>query len=406
MLRDYRLLGDGLFKDKSFQVLWKIFEKMVREINTQRVYCIIDALDECKHGSLEYLLNNIRTFFGNIRAKMLPNEFPTSDARNPGSEMQKFLPDLKIDAGQSSAGPPIVDFRLMVFSREDDVCIAKEFDGLPRLRLNLDAFGFRSGLRTYIDVEAEKFRKINDTDPNTATLSRALSAKGDGTFLWVSLALGELNRSPSGRFLHTLNSLSTNVEEIYHQALLSIPDNSKYLAAALLRWLTMAVRPLQLQELEVGLGLSTGASINQATLLQIIDSCGSLVIICGGAVALRHQTTRDFLLLPNSSLRQDLRLRQFHLNEEATHSEIAQACLTYFDRGSLARGPLQIVANQTSSISKSDENHLAQFPFLHYATMNWTEHARCSITGGMNFVSPFFQSESVARTTWLKTYWI
>ena len=398
LLQDYRILRDRLFADNSFEALWKIFECMILEINDHRFYCIIDGLDECKNSSLDLFIKNIKIFF---------DQSPISEFSASIPEKQRMTQNSKIDLGQQSVGRHNVDFRMLITSQDDHEYWTTELGEFSHLQLSIDAADYHSDLKSYINVRANEFStSITDTKLDAATISAALSARGDGTLLWVNLALENLNRAASNSLQQTLNHMPLTVEEIYHQALLSIADNSKYLAAALLRWMVMVVRPLQLSELEVGLGLSTGASINQITLRKIIDSCGSLIVVRESEVSLVHQTARNFLLLASSSLRRDPRLRQFHSNEEAAHSEIAQACLTYLAHGSLARGPIQVITTHKSSISKSDQEHLTQFPFLSYATINWTKHARCSAIGNINFTSPFFHPVSAIRDTWWSTYWI
>lgn len=45
-----------LFEGKSFGILWRVFLEMIEDSSFCTVYCVIDALDECKHDSLRQLL--------------------------------------------------------------------------------------------------------------------------------------------------------------------------------------------------------------------------------------------------------------------------------------------------------------------------------------------------------------
>lgn len=407
LLQDYEILGDNLFSIQLFNSLWKVFERMMYEATAQKVYCIIDGLDECKDSSVGHLLENINNLIGNLSSKRPSNQQPPVTLSIAGQEIQRLAQECSSDLSKEPAGQPCKDFRIIFLGRDSHAYLSRNLSGPQLVHISPDRLNFQSDLKTHINVKLERISRAKGiTVSDTALASDILNTRGDGTFLWADLALRKLGSLSTNLFLQTLNNMPSTVEGIYHQTLLSIPDNSKYLAAALLRWITIAVRPLQLKELEVGLSLSTGANIDQSLLKRTIAFCESMIVVCEGEITLIHQTTRDFLILTTSSLKQDPRLRQFDFKEEVAHSEIAQACLAYLSRGPLDQGSVQVAATKKSPISKIDQEHLEQFSFLSYAAINWTTHAHHSAPGGMDFSSPFFKPTSTLREIWWNTYWV
>jgi ankyrin repeat protein len=402
LLQDYRVQKENLFKDSSLESLWRVFENMIRENSTKRIYCILDGLDECKNETLQHFLKKIRIHFES--AKPIPN----ATSRLTPQTANKSADD-SVQDGATSSNHQGSDLRMLIVSRDGPNFLSKELSGFPHVQLSSETLNdFQSDLKGFIDIKAQEVSvAIRSSTASTASISTALREKGEGNFLWVVLAAERLKRSTSNDLSKDIRHLPSRVDDMYYQTLLSIPDSWKHLVATMLRWIVVAVRPLKLEELEIAIGQSAQIAINRNSLKQIIDLCGNLVAIRDGEVSLVHQSTKDFLLRPDSSLRQDTRLHQFHMSEEATHSEIAQACIAYLQGGSLAnaKSAIQVLATSGSTLADSDQKYLAKFPLLTYAVINWTEHASQSPLNGLNTASPFFAPKSAIRRTWWETYW-
>ena len=401
LLQEYRVQKENMFKDSSLESLWRVFESMFRETSTKRIYCILDGLDECKSDTLEHLLKKIRIYFES--AQPMPN----ATSRLTSRIAEKGADD-SVQDGVASSNPQGSDLRMLIASRDGPNSLSRELSGFPHIQLSSEASNdFHSDLKSFIDIKAQEVSMATGSSTaSMASISTALQERGEGNFLWVALAAERLKSSTSDDLSKDLGHLPPRVEDMYYQTLLSIPDSSKYLVATILRWIVVAVRPLKLEELEIAVELSAQVVVNRNSLKQTIDLCGNLVAIRDGEVSLVHQSTKDFLLSPGSSLRQDARLRQFHMSEEATHSEIAQACIAYLQRGSLAKGAVQVLATKGSTLADSDQKYLAKFPLLTYAVINWAEHASHASLNGLNFASPFFAPKSAIRRTWWESYWI
>ena len=83
--------------------------------------------------------------------------------------------------------------------------------------------------------------------------------------------------------------------------LLRISPKQREISLAILRWTTLAARPLQLQEPAAAVGLLTPSSpvtVGQA-IRDAIALCGPLLRIQEQEVSLVHQSTRDYLLPRN-----------------------------------------------------------------------------------------------------------
>ncbi len=408
LVADYRVQRDNLFKSHSLEALWRIFEQMIRQSALERVYCIIDGLDECDVTSLEHILKKIRTFF-ELKKLRTASTNPVSTSVAPTDGQPDQAPGA---AGEASEKPSTEssspDLRMIVVSREEPDCLTRELSPFPRVNLALDSNEeYQSDLKNFIESKAEEVcAGSNDPASTVATVSKALREGGDGSFLWVGLAVEKLRKSTSGRLSEDIGQLPLDIRGMYCQSLLQVPESWKYLVTAMLRWVVLAVRPLKLEELELAIGLSTGMTINRTTLKQILDFSGSLVAVREGEVSIVHQTIKDLLLNPNSPLMQDPRLGLFHIDEGFVQAELAHVCLAYLENGSLAKGALQVAAPQGSQNSAGDKKRIAQFPFLPYAVMNWMAHARRSNIGAVQFTSPFFAENASVRRVWWESYWI
>jgi hypothetical protein len=72
ILPSFKIQEDSLFKQSSFQALWRIFEPMLYDPVLCTAYCVLDGLDECVEGSLEALLKKIKALVSANFNKLTP----------------------------------------------------------------------------------------------------------------------------------------------------------------------------------------------------------------------------------------------------------------------------------------------------------------------------------------------
>ncbi|KAK6540705.1 hypothetical protein TWF694_008097 [Orbilia ellipsospora] len=62
MLKDFRShkKNNSLFDPSNREALWRNFNKIIRELDFEKVYIVLDGLDECEESSLEWLLVKLK----------------------------------------------------------------------------------------------------------------------------------------------------------------------------------------------------------------------------------------------------------------------------------------------------------------------------------------------------------
>ncbi|KAH7130961.1 ankyrin repeat-containing domain protein [Dactylonectria macrodidyma] len=63
ILPDYEYQREALFSQDSLEALWRVFENMLKDKITGKVFCLIDGLDECREDSLQPFVRKISDFF-------------------------------------------------------------------------------------------------------------------------------------------------------------------------------------------------------------------------------------------------------------------------------------------------------------------------------------------------------
>jgi ankyrin repeat protein len=349
--------GEDLFRDSSLESLWRVFESMVRDELVGSVFCVLDGLDECKEHSLEILAKKLRSFF----------------LRSPHS------------------------LRLIAVSQELPDCISRTLSGIPHVRLDLDSeHEGNDDLRKFIAFKVKKLFTGN-SDPNRLrkSVEESLFKRAMGNFLWVDFAMEELVKKTLGEVEDCLNDLPTGLEGMYKRMLLHIPQEGRAVAASILRWVVMAIRPMTLAELGAAIGIGSSKAIRDH-----IGLYGNFITVNGDNVSLVHQSAKTYLL--NKDLGLDPQLECFCVKEDETHTEIARTCFNYLHNGALADGGISLADRDDKGIPR-----LLAFPLLPYSVLYWPEHARYSNTLAediFDLSNPFYKKKSSIRQAWLTTH--
>jgi hypothetical protein len=283
ILPAYKVQGNSLFS--SFESLWRIFEGMILNTSLSQVICVIDGLDECDEPSLDMLVKKLKAFFSK----------------------------------------PPQTFKLIAVSREKPVCLPRALSGFLRIRLapDLDA-QVETDLRRFVEfMVGELAREKSFSEDLRTRMVKTLIERASGTFLWVSFVVAELRNKSVIEVEATLNRLPAGLTGIYDRMLLQVSQDRRDRVVSILRWVTMALRPLTLKELATAIDIAPVAGLDlEETAREYVSFCGYFLPVTGETVGLVHQSAKDYLLRQGSV--NDGRLRRYHVDEKEAHAEIAQ----------------------------------------------------------------------------------
>ena len=359
----------SIFGKPSFETLWRIFENILHDTSLGSVYCVLDGLDECDRISLKAFLKRVTALF------------PTKVGETSSSRL-----------------------RLLIVSRDFPDFIPEILSDFPRVRLDFDSNAdtkVSHDISQFIDVKVNELAIRKKYPPALrAFVKNTFQRKAQGTFLWVSLVLVELDDCNAIEVERTLDLFPADLDGCYSRILLQIHPGRRKLAAKLLRWIVMAVRPLKLSELGAILADDNRQSNvpfdrNEVTKMQL-SCCGHLLTMKNDEVGLIHQSAKEYLLRPATD--SNPILEAFRVEGAEANAEIATTCFDYLHDGALT---------ESESRPTMDSLRVDTFPLLPYAALYWPEHARSlNRTERIFDLSlPFYQKDSQVRESWLWMYW-
>ena len=365
ILPGFKIQKESLFTDSSFETLWRIFKSMVCDPILGTTYCVLDGLDECDEASLELLL-------------------------------RKFATLLSAKSNESSA----CHLNLIIVSRDLPDCIPELLSSFPRIRLDPDA-------DTEVNDDIHRFieNKVKDLSEHRqypeslrVHVKEVFQDRAQGTFLWVGIVAKALKKYKASEVENALDYFPSGLDEVYARMLLQIDVDRRKIAANILRWVVMAVRPLTLSELGIAIETAVRPSAIfscDEVIRDQVSCCGYFLTIKEDKVGLIHQSAKDYLLRKTFDL--NPKLEFFRVKEEVTNLEIARKCFYYLQNGALVAGAVNL---------KKNTSHLKAFPLLSYAVLYWPEHARSLARSEdvFNLSLPFYHKKSQIRKSWLKTY--
>ncbi|APA11275.1 hypothetical protein sscle_07g060450 [Sclerotinia sclerotiorum 1980 UF-70] len=236
----YEKAGEQLFKDaNTFIALSEILKDILHDKNLKPTILIIDALDECQKDLPQLLRLIVSGLSISSRVKWLVS------SRN--------WPEIEEQLQQAEQG--------------------------TRLSLELNAESVSAAVRWY----------IREKD----TIERYLLEHANGTFLWVALVCQNLEKARL--FTNSkLQDYPSELDPLYNRMMEQIVDMEDIEAAQIclqiLAIVIIAYRPLTLDEL-----MSLMEMNNEIPLEEIIQLCGSFLVVRYRNVFFVHQSAKDFL---------------------------------------------------------------------------------------------------------------
>lgn len=260
---DYRVKKESL--TENLDDMWDMLLTILPSI-CDPVYLILDALDECDVLSRKELLMRIEHL---------------------------DLPK---------------DFRILITGRpEADIDDTARVIGVS---LTMNGSNIKNDLEAFITTKVNRLRMVKrEFTPELLTdIERSLRINASGTFLWVSLIIGDIGDARTtiqGR--KKLESLPTGLPETYDRLMANIQKEELEVALLILQWLVVSARPMEVIEMATALTLDASPrwAVDRAPTAKVVEdrkdafrSCGMLVNYneIDDTVTLFHQSVKEYLL--------------------------------------------------------------------------------------------------------------
>lgn len=261
----------------GFAALWRLLLESVSKLDLNTTVCILDALDECRTAERTVIIENLEKIASNRSCKT-PIKFLVTSR-----PYQRILYDFKLMitqipsihlAGENESGNLNMEINLVIDHKVREI-------------------GWRMSLSPFI----------------IDTLVQRLQEMQQRTYLWLAFMLEEIRNlvGPSDReLLQQISELPTTVEDAYERILQR--SSRPQLAKVLLPLVTIANRPLLLEELELLAKVTPWCHDKKD--IDLIgpdrfkdvarDACGLFLTVVDDRVFLIHQTAKEFLIKHNS----------------------------------------------------------------------------------------------------------
>ncbi|KAL6793023.1 WD40-repeat-containing domain protein [Trichoderma sp. SZMC 28012] len=259
----YDSIGRALFENSGVWdgSLATIFLNILQDLSGTTTYLVIDALDECTHSD-EFitLILGCVSDYSHIKWIVSSRETHT---------INKYMRSNGFKTGLS-------------------------------IELNNTA-SIYDAINTYIDKRVSELEFEDDDNRLRQSIPYVLRRRTDGTFLWVSLVIQQLQEAQcDDEVMEALSTIPTDLNEIYARMMEQIHKQyeRKY-CLLVLTAATLAYRPLHLLELAVVSGLSP---INMGRVGEFVSMCGSFLTLREDHVYMIHVSAKNYLYQNYSSL--------------------------------------------------------------------------------------------------------
>lgn len=257
----YDQAGKLLFEDANAWVaLSRILTNMLDNPILKDKILIVDALDECV-TDLQRLLDIIYKLSSSSRARWIVS------SRN---------------------WPPAIEETL------------GHAMGRVKLCLELKADSISAAVETFIQYKVDQLTQLKRYDEETKNEVRShLRTNANDTFLWVALVCQELEKVDAWYVSDILKELPGGLENLYDRMMRNIEGLQRQdpeFCRSILSTVSMAYRPLHLEELGALSGLPSNITKTKGSTAKMARMCGSFLTIRDSIVYFVHQSAKEFLL--------------------------------------------------------------------------------------------------------------
>ncbi|UKZ79092.1 hypothetical protein TrVFT333_006842 [Trichoderma virens FT-333] len=247
---------------------WAILKELLQSPVFGTIYCVIDALDECRDHESRHRLLEL------FKALVQP---PIMRRREKFPPLKAFL-----------TSRPTVD-------------LGRSLKPFPSIHLKASSD----------DIKTFTLSKIHPLELATELECRVielLSSRVEQTFLWISIVLKKLKAATTllsqADIEQIINESPSDLTDLYESIIGQIMQSNDIAAQKLLIWTVFGRRALTLNELEEALAIQENSKSKESirkyriplTESAITSAAGVILDIIAGKVYLIHQSAKDFLL--------------------------------------------------------------------------------------------------------------
>ncbi|CAG8080643.1 unnamed protein product [Penicillium salamii] len=315
----------------SWRALWDVFLEMLEYCKCQRVYIIVDALDECQSDSMADFL------------KLL--------VRNGLDRPSKI--------------------KWMLTSRPLDTAERELLTGYEQVQvsLELNLSSVSEAVKIYVSSKmTELDRRHLYGEQLKLEIQTKLIKKAKSTFLWVSLVGKELESVCRKKALTTIRNLPSGLYPFYNQILIQLSKGERADVQKYIRLFTVMMlvyRPLKLEEIRS----VTGLTDEEDAIKLLVDQCASLIQLQENKIEFVHKSARDYLAGEDAQ-------SFFPPSEHFGPDEIAYGCLSYLSE-SLTPNLVKLTrfdSGPQSLKELKDEKKEVLLARVDYAATFWVQH--------------------------------
>ncbi|KAM0711597.1 hypothetical protein Q7P35_000963 [Cladosporium inversicolor] len=277
---------------KLISPYFDLSERVIQSSEFERMQCLIDGLDECDDES----------------SRWLAAQFTGLSSQPNNSSLH-----IVIASRHTSSAKHVKKIRL---DPDNDQNVSDDIEKFASLKMK------------------ELSERLNLTTALCSLVRSQLVAKAGGTFLWIGYAMIELSNKRTGLEIEeAVKELPTALPALYGRMLRRIPASKLDLIVTLLHWVTLAVRPLSIDDLEDAVTWRVPERMDRRQALRdYITLCEPMVVVQDDLVLLVHQSAREYFL---RDARDDdavaERVRSTFSNAQAS---LAEACLVALEKSS------------------------------------------------------------------------
>lgn len=329
----------------SFDGLHRIFYSMLNDSSAGRVYILVDALDECEGNSRADLLRCFESIAS--RSQIIVTSRMTIDIEEVEEKSQKGLSDTRC------------------------LSLCSEF-------IHIDFAAINKDLSNFIEAKIEQL-PARFSAKTKDMIRVALMDRAGGTFIWVSLVLMDISKTKRSEAVsEKLHKLPRDLNEVYVRILRDIDEDDVTDARFILQCVTVALRPLTVQELSTARMIGRGHwnevhAPRREDILVYEDGwrcCGPILSLNSDGetrtVNLIHQSAKDFLLQSSTEHREEVKDLLFQ--EEVANFLLFNTCRDFLTKTDFDIKPATY-GSYASELGKP--SRLAEQLFLSYCLDHW-----------------------------------
>ncbi|KAI4264151.1 MAG: hypothetical protein L6R42_000732 [Xanthoria sp. 1 TBL-2021] len=385
-------------KNNALAITKALAHQLIQSPHVARHNILKDLRFQMDRGGRSRAIN-FRPLFEMIsqHLSILPRAIIIIDAADECSDIDQLLPRLIQLTEKGTA-------RVVLTSRREPhlVNILQNKPGL-----GMGPGDVQEDIKSYLEYQVSQSGFLSDPRVRHR-ITRILNTRSKGMFLWVALMIKELKHCSTIEDVeYTLDRLPDGLNAVYELILTRLHNflkpPRKTFCCRLLKWITLAKRPLRLTEVGEALKIQYEAAIDDIGYTQhllcstheVESVCGSLVTVKDGIIQLIHLSTKEFLIDQEraSNLRQDL--HAFFVRTQEDNALLSGICVEYLSTCCI---PGKLSRDDSSKGWQMDNAKL-----LEYAYLNWILHLNESTSETLVRQVPILQGFLASRNS---LYWL